>query len=250
MRRLVSIEFRKMRRQRLPLLAGVLMCAVVALSSVGLFSAGVRARFDDPANLPWAGLLLNHAFMAAMTAPLFTAILASRLTDIEHSGGGWMMAAGSGIGSGSLCRAKVVALTCVVVPVVAAQTVLLFLAGRLAGIDRSLEWGHWLGYAGLLVAVEIAFCALHVCLAARVDNQLVGIGLGLLGSFLAVFCLLLPRAVSLVIPWGYFAAIAPVAQQGRTIVYATPPLAWIAGFLMACAVVFTAATRRFDRIGG
>lgn len=250
MRRLIGVEFRKMRRQRFPLLAGVLMCVVVALSSVTLFSAGARARFDDPTALPWAGLLLNYAFMSAMTAPLFTAILASRLTDIEHAGGGWMLAAGSGVGAGSMCRAKLVALTCAVVPVVTTQTALLLAAGRLAGIRRDVEWGHWLGYTALLMLMEIAFCALHVCLAAKVDNQLVGIGAGLLGSFLAVFCLLLPRTVSLLIPWGYFAAIAPVAQQGRSIVYATPPLPWITVFLALCAGLFTVSTRRFNTIGG
>jgi len=249
MKTLIILEFAKMRRQHLPLLAAGLLTVVVALSSMSLFVDENRSKFTDPQALPWAGLLLNYVFMSAMVAPLFTAIIASRVTEIEHSGNGWMMAAGSGIGSGKLCHAKLIALSLIIFPLAFIQSALLLCIGHIAGIARPIDWGPWLTYSFLLVFVEVAFCALHLCLSTHVENQLVGIGCGLLGSFIAVFCLLLPRAISLFIPWGYFAAIAPVGTEGSSVVYSNVPWLCIVFFLFVSGAIFMRVTQNFDRRG-
>ncbi|MFV0453089.1 MAG: hypothetical protein ACK5LS_12775 [Propioniciclava sp.] len=50
---------------------------------------------------------------------------------------------------------------------------------------------------------NLAFLALHVWLAAVVDNQLVSVVAGMLGGFLAVFGLLIPFTAGRFLPWGY-----------------------------------------------
>ena len=96
MRNNIWLEFRKMRRlHTLPLLIG-LIAAVAALSSASLFSGRTHEMFDNPAAHPWASLLLSYTMMAAMTSPILVAVLASRQTDIEHSGVGWTLAATAG----------------------------------------------------------------------------------------------------------------------------------------------------------
>lgn len=139
MKNLVVLEFAKMRRQHLPLLGVCLLLVVVTLSSMGLFVEANRSKFTDPDAFPWAGLLLNYVFMSALVAPLFTAIFASRVTEIEHSGNGWMLAAGTGVGVGTLCRAKLIVLSVIVIPSVFIQSFLLLCIGNLAGITRPLE---------------------------------------------------------------------------------------------------------------
>ncbi|MEV0732915.1 ABC transporter permease [Polymorphospora sp. NPDC050346] len=248
MRRAVTLEFRKMRRLRTGLVTAILVVAVAALSSASLFSGCTRDTFDDPSAAPWAALLLTYTLMAAMTSPILTAVLASRQTDIEHSGVGWTLASTAGYTPGTLCRAKLAALSLVLLPGVIGQTLLVIGAGMLAGIRVPLDPGPWIGYTALLFLLDIAFLALHIWLASIVENQLVSVGVGMLGAFLAVFTLLMPGVISRIIPWGYYAMISHAGQQGGNVDYITPPYAWIAGFLILVGVVFAVVTRRLDRI--
>ncbi len=246
--RAVRLEFRKLRRLRtLPILI-VLVVAVAGLSAMTLFSGSARDAFDDPAELPWARLLLTYTMMAAMTSPILTAVLASRQTEIEHSGAGWLLAGSAGCSPGVLCRAKLIALSLLLLPAVAVQTLLVIGLGAFAGIRVPLEVGPWLGYTGLLFLLDVAFLALHIWLAATVENQLVSVGVGMLGAFLAVFSLLMPGLVSRFIPWGYYAMIAHVGQQDGGVAYLTPSYPWIAGFLVLVAAAFALATQRLDRL--
>ena len=248
MRRAIRLEFRKMRRLRTFLITAILVLAVAGLSSFSLFAGSTQESFNDPDAMPWAGLMVTYTLMAAMTSPILAAVLASRQTDIEHSGVGWTLASTAGYSPGVLCRAKLVALSTVLLPAVVVQSLLVIGMGLFAGIRVPLDPGSWVLYTGLLFLIDVAFLALHIWLAAVVENQLVSVGVGMLGAFLGVFTLLTSTAVARVIPWGYYAMISPIGQQGERLVYLTPPFGWIAGFLILVGIVFAVATRRLDRI--
>ena len=85
-------------------------------------------------------------------------------------------------------------------------------------------------------------------LAAVVENQLVGVGVGLIGSFIGVYMLLAPASVARLVPWGYYAVISCARMEGATARYTAPAPGWVAGFLVLSAVLFAVATRRLDRI--
>lgn len=247
-RHALRLEFHKMRRLRTAPITAAMVVAVAALSvAFGLYAGGAQQTLDDPSAHPWEGLLLSYTTMAAMTSPILAAVLASRQTDIEHTGSGWILAATAGRPSGALCRAKLAVLAIVLLPAVAVQTLLVLVAGVLVGIIVPLDMSPWLGYSLLLFLVDAAFCALHIWLAASVENQLVSVGVGMLGAFLAVFSLLIPADVGRLIPWGYYAVISHASQIGGDAAYVVPPYGWVAGFLILVGVVFAVATRRLDR---
>lgn len=248
MKRAVALEFLKMRRLRVILIALVLIVAVAALSSASLFSGSTREAFSGPTAVPWATLLLTYTFMAAMTSPILAAVLASRQTDIENTGSGWTLASTAGYTPGMLCRAKLAALAVILFPTVTLQTLLVIGAGTLAGIRVPVDIAPWVGYTVGLLLVDIAFCALHIWLAAKVENQLISVGIGMLGAFIGVFALLMPGWLTRLIPWGYFAMISQVTTSGRDVVYSAPAYGWITGFLIIVGIAFVVATRRLDRI--
>jgi lantibiotic transport system permease protein len=247
-RRAVALEFRKMRRLRTLPIVLVMVVAVAALSSASLFAGSTRATFDDPAAHPWAGLLLSYTLVAAMTSPILAAVLASRQTDIEHAGVGWTLASTAGLTPGTLCRAKLAALSAVLLPAVLIQTLLVVGVGMLAGIRVPLDAGPWIGYALLLMPVDVALVAVHIWLAATVENQLVSVGIGMLGAFLAVFTLFAPAAAFWIVPWGAYAMISHAAQAAGEVGYVTPPYPWVLGFLALVGVAFSLGTRRFARL--
>ena len=248
----VRVEILKMRRLRVLLVTALLVIASVALSSTNLFSQSTIKSFADPAAKPWAMLLLNTAFFNAMTGAVFAAVLASRQTDIEHSGAGWNLAATSGLTPGALCRVKLAALTLLIVPATIAQSAVLIVVARSMGLSLPLDAGPWVVYTLLLALVDTAMCAYHLWLAAVVENQLVVMSAGLLGGFIGVYMLLSPPMLARLLPWGYYAVITPAKVSmvdGHGVhEYVQVPMGWIVGFLVLTAVIFTAATRRLDRI--
>ena len=248
----VRVEILKMRRLRVLLVTALLVIASVALSSTNLFSQSTIKSFADPAAKPWAMLLLNTAFFNAMTGAVFAAVLASRQTDIEHSGAGWNLAATSGLTPGALCRVKLAALTLLIVPATIAQSAVLIVVARSMGLSLPLDAGPWVVYTLLLALVNTAMCAYHLWLAAVVENQLVVMSAGLLGGFIGVYMMLAPPALARLLPWGYYAAITPakvsMVDGHGAYEYVQVPMGWVVGFLVLTAVIFTAATRRLDRI--
>ncbi len=243
----VNLELRKARRLRVVVVCAVMVAAVVALTCANLMSDSAREGFGDPAAQPWESLLMSYVMTAAMTSPLLVAVLASRQVDIEHQGRGWTLSQVAGFGPGRLCRAKVAVLGGLLAVAVAVQTALVVAAGLAAGITVPLSPGTWVQYAAGLLLVDLAMLCLHVLLAARVENQLVGMALGLLGSFCGVFSLLMPPALAYALPWGYYAVVSPLGTGEDGFVAVTPGYGWLAAFLVLVAALFAVASHRFDR---
>lgn len=248
----VGLELAKARRLRLPLIAAALVLVALGLSLP--IGSSARAALTGPDD-PWPQLLLGTSIAAALVSPLLTAVLASRLTDVEHTGGGWTMAAASGLAPGRLCRAKTIALVGPLTAVVALQVGGVLLASRALGATAPVSAAHWGGYAACLLAVDTVSCGWHVLLAARVENQIVTVGVGFLGSFISLFCLLMPPWLCRLVPWGYWALITPAAQDGAgtrggavLASYTTPPVGWVLGFLILAGAALVAFTARLDRI--
>ena len=248
----VGIEVLKMRRLRVLLVTAILITVSILMSALQLGSMAKHGQLSDPGAQPWAALLSSMTFDNAMIQPLFVAILASRQTDIEHTGAGWNLAATSGLTPGALCRVKLAALTLLIVPATIAQSAVLIIVARVMGLSLPLDVGPWVAYTLLLALVNIAMCAYHLWLATVVENQLVVMSVGLLGCFIGVYMLLAPPLLARLLPWGYYAVISPVKMSmvdGHAVIeYITAPMLWVIGFLALTALLFTAATRRLDRI--
>ena len=248
----VGVEILKMRRLRTPLITALIVGTSVALCSMSLFSASFTESSHDPHAMPWARLLLMTCFYNGMIGPIFVCVLASRQTDIEHTGSGWNLAATSGLTPGTLCRVKLTALSLLIVPAVTVQSLGIIMLARFRGLSVALDVGPWVTYTLLLALVNTAMCAYHLWLAAVVENQLVVMSVGLLGGFIGIYMLLSPPALARLLPWGYYAIITPakvsMVDSHAAYEYLQVPMGWVAGFLVLTAVIFTVATRRLDRI--
>mgnify|MGYP000843703305 FL=1 len=248
----VGIEVLKMRRLRVLLVTAILITVSILMSTLQLASMSRHGQLSDPSAQPWESLLLSTAFYNPMIQPIFVAVLASRQTDIEHTGAGWNLAATSGLTPGALCRVKLAALTLLIVPASIAQSAVLIVIARVMGLSLPLDVGPWVAYTLLLALVNTAMCAYHLWLATVVENQLVVMSVGLLGGFISVYMVLAPPLLARMLPWGYYAVISPAKMSmvdGHAVIeYITPPMLWVIGFLALTALLFTVATRRLDRI--
>ncbi|WP_432512833.1 ABC transporter permease [Kineococcus sp. SYSU DK001] len=246
-RRAVGNEFAKMRRLRVAPVTALMVLGVVVLSCVELVSPTFADAAADPQGRAWERLLLGMSTAIPLVSPVLIAVLASRQVDVEHQGRGWMLSHGAGLAPGRLCRAKLLANGSVLAAATGVQSVLVAATGFAVGIAAPFPVALWLAYSGCVLAVNLVLLALHLLLAARWENQLIGTGLGLLGVFLAVIGSGAPRALAHLTPWGYYALSAPVDYRDAVLVDVAPSYGGVAALTVAAAAAFALLTARLDR---
>lgn len=242
--RAVANEFAKMRHLKVGLIAVIMVLGVLGLS---LFAVVSSPDFDPATPQAWNALLAGISLGIPLLSPLLLAVLASRQTDIEHQGNGWLLQSTFGITPGGVCRAKLAALGVIVAAVTLGTSLIVLAFGKLlAGILPPAPLGHWAGFTLCMLVVNLAVLALHILLSAKVENQLVALGIGVLGCILAVFSQGLPVAAAHVTPWGYYALARAAGYEGDAI--QALPIAYpsIAVLAVVVAVLFTVSTVRFD----
>ena len=245
----IRLEMMKMRRLHVMPLTLVLLAAAIPIVALSLFAPGAVSRLNDPHALPWGQPLLNLAFANALIHPILVAVLASRQTDIEHSSGGWLLNATTGRTPGMLCRMKFFALMAVVTPATLVQTGAVVELGWVAGVRVPLDVPMWSWYVISLVLIDAVLLAFHIWLSAFRENQLVSVGIGLVGGFIALYMFLMP-AVARLVPWGYYAMITPVTMAAGSdgLIPVLPPWPWLAGLVVIGAAAFVWCTKRLDRV--
>lgn len=172
----------------------------------------------------------------------------SRLVDIEHQGSGWLLQSTTSVMPGAVCRAKVAALGIVVSISTVATGVLTLLLGKvLVCITAPAPIGRFFSFTICMLIVNLAILTLHVLLSAKVDNQLVGLGIGAFGCVAAVFSQGLPAAAAHLTPWGYYALAKAADYQGDGFSPQAISVPSIAALAVIVGTVFLIMTHHFDR---
>lgn len=237
-------EFAKMRHLRVGVVAAVVVAAVAGLS---LMTAFTSPDFREPAGRSWLLLLAGMSLAVPLVCPVLLAVLASRQTDIEHQSNGWLSSASCGLPPGRLCRTKVLALGLVASGSTIAAVLLVVAAGSTIGMRDALPVGLVVGFTACVLVVNLVLLALHVVLSAFVDNQLVGLGVGVLGTLVAVFSAGWPAWAAGLTPWGHYSLARAADYAGGDLVALSPSYAALASLGLLAAVAFALTTRRLDR---
>ncbi|MGJ0184973.1 ABC transporter permease [Corynebacterium glyciniphilum] len=244
----VANEFAKMRHLRIGLLVALLLIGVVGMVVFYSLGSGIGGMLADPDDTAWKTLLAALGTAASLISPVLLAVVASRQVEIEHVGNGWLSSSTSGLSPGQMCRAKLFALGIPVAVTTIAWGVLLVGFGRVLGITASVPTDRWAGYILSLLVINLAVLAFHVLLSAKVENQIVCIGIGVVGIFIAYFGSVLPPWLSHFIPWGYYSLTTPADYVGTdAMAYLNLPYVSIGGLFVVGTTLFVLFTHRFDR---
>ncbi|NYI72604.1 hypothetical protein GGQ54_003164 [Naumannella cuiyingiana] len=240
-------ELAKLRHLRIGMLAAVL---VVAQAGVVMLTTVSSAEFTDPATRDWTVVLAGLSRSAPLLCPLLIAVIASRLIDIEHRGNGWLMNQTSGTAPGALCRAKLIIGASILTCVAIATNLAILGLGRLAGIRTAVPAGLWAGYAACALLINIVVLAGHLLLAAKIGNQLVTLGIGLVGTVIGVFATGLPVWFAHATPWGYYSLAEAARYQDGHLIIRTPDYLGVLVMFVVAAALFGLLTNAFDRREG
>ncbi|MEL4358472.1 MULTISPECIES: ABC transporter permease [unclassified Luteococcus] len=242
----IANEIAKMRHLRIGLVAGLYVLAVSGIACFQSFGSSITKHLADPDGAPWKILLSGMSMALAMISPVLLAVLASRQVEMEHTGNGWLLSATSGVTPGRLCRAKFLVLGAITVVAIALQSLLVAGFGLLLGATSPFPASHWLGYTASIMVISLAVLAFQILLSAHVENQLVALGVGIVGIFLAIFGVILPTWVAHLTPWSYYSMTTPADYVGTDLRYFELPYPSIAALAVVGTAVFAFITARFD----
>lgn len=240
----VRNEFAKLRRLHIGLIAALMIAAIFGLTFVGAMSTAVES---DSTAVSWALPLASLSLAFPIVSPLLIAVFASRTTEMEHQGNGWLLNRTTGIETGLLIRAKLVSSGFVVALSTGAASIAAVFLGALLSIAEPFPAGLWFGYTAAVVTTNLVVLAVHLVVSARVDNQLVALGLGILGTVVAICASGFPSLLAHLTPWGYYSLASAADYRGEQVVTLTPSYVSILALGIVGAAVFSLATARFDR---
>ncbi|MDN5658596.1 ABC transporter permease [Brevibacterium sandarakinum] len=243
----IGNEFAKMRHLWIGPIAVVLPLGIAGVTAFRALASGMLGQLDDPDGFGWKILLAGLGLALSLISPLVIAVLSSRLVEIEHAGNGWMLSSTSGATPGRLCRAKFASLGLIIVAATVLQSLILITAGWGIGISSAFPAAHWTAFTVAAVTINLSVLAFHIVLSAKVENQIVCLGVAVIGVFIAVFAPALPGWLQFVTPWGYYELASAAAYVGTDLVYLDIPLLAILVLAVVSAGAFALITARFDR---
>ncbi|WP_256990979.1 ABC transporter permease [Rhodococcus sp. 06-235-1A] len=237
-------EFAKLRHLHIGAIAALLVAAIVGLTIVGTLTA---ATSGDSTSVSWALPLAGLSLAVPIASPLLIAVIASRTVEVEHQSNGWLLNQTTGADRGALVRAKLVSTGLVVGGATLVASAAGVFLGAAIGVTQPLPAGLWLGYTAAAVTANLVILALHLLISARVDNQLVALGIGIVGTVVAICASGFPTWAAHLTPWGFYSLAAAADYRGEQVVTLNPPYVSIAALGVVGAVLFWLMTVRLDR---
>lgn len=244
----VRSEFAKMRRLRIAPLLATMTIGIILLTSRELASPGFFEQIADPSGDAWNRLLASFSFAVPLVSPIFVAVVASRQVDVEHQGKGWLLWHTTGIARGRLCQTKLISIGALLVGATVVQSISVVGIGRLAGITAELPVTRWMLYTGAVIVVNLVLLGLHILLSAVLENQLIGLGVSVIGVFIAASAPGMPAWLAHLTPWGYYSLATPAKYVESNLVAVEPATGSVAALFVIGIFGFALAARRLDHL--
>ena len=190
----------------------------------------------------YSGLLYAVPVMNTVVMPLGTAVLASRLWDLESKGNSCRMLLTLQSRRALFLGKTVIALLQILL-IGVIECAGIPALGKHFGFTELLDWGQllWLAVSTLTVNTMLFF--LWLFLSIRFDNQVPTLAAGMVGSLSGLFAAFMPSLVSYFLPWGYYIPLSTIRmdwnRETRIVrYYPVPYPVWLLSLTATFGVLF------------
>ena len=234
--RTLYAELKKSRRRH-NLLVAVCISLFVLLWATQTGGTGEGRLEQGYSGLFYAVPVMNNVVM-----PLGTAVLASRLWDLETKGYNCrMLLTLQSRGTLFLGKSVVALLQILLIGVI--ESVGIPALGKHFGYTEALDWGQFWWLAISTFAVNLMLFFLWLLLSIRFDNQVPTLAAGMVGSLSGLFAAFMPTMVSYFMPWGYYIPLGSIRmdwnRETRIVRYCPSPYpVWLLILTAAFGVLF------------
>lgn len=200
------LEFYKLRRKRLALMIALFLAVELAWAYMSLSMSIAR----NPDNAGWPAALLLVASMNGLFLPILSAVIVSRICDMEHKGQTWKLLMAASVRRSRIYAAKYAAACLLLASAVALQTAGIAAIGLASGFREAVPLMLLIRLAAGTLLTTAAVVALQQWVSLAVKNQAFSLALGMLGSFVGLTAMLFPAPVRLWFIWSYYMDLSPV----------------------------------------
>jgi hypothetical protein len=187
----------------------------------------------------WMYILYQFPLLNSVMMPVAAAVVASRLSDVEHKGQTFRLLE-TVMPAGRLFTAKFLCGAVFLLAAVALQVAVMVIAGHVKGFAGGAPVLMLAYYFLFTAGVSLTILLLQQILSLLFVNQMVPLSVGLIGGFIGFFLLYFPQNLGKFILWGYYGVLMFVGMDWdpatRISSFYWVPVDWT-GFL-ALAVMF------------
>lgn len=218
----LSLEYYKIRRKRIWVMLSLFLAAEMIWASMSMSISISRSA----ANASWEALIFSIASMNGLFLPIISAIVVSRICDMEHKGNTWKMLMTTNIGRNHVYTAKYICANSLILYGILAQAVFIVGFGLSKNISGPLPFSLLVQFVIGTLLTTLAITALQQWLSLTVRNQAFALCLGMLGGFIGTTSGLFPAGVRHLFIWSYYMDLNPV-----TYIYSTTSGTYVSGML-------------------
>lgn len=225
---ILGLEYFKIRRKKIWTM--ILLFLVVEM--LWAFLSISRSIAGNPDHAVWESVFFSISSMNGLFMPIISAIVVSRICDMEHRGATWKMLVATNVGRSRLYAVKYICSNSLLLYGILAQAALMIVFGLIKDFPGAPPIELLIRFMGGSLLTTLAVTALQQWISMAIKNQAFALCLGMLGGFIGMTAGLFPDAVRHIFIWSYYLDLSPV-----TYLYAEPSGSYMAQLVSPGIVV-------------
>ncbi|GGG88512.1 ABC transporter permease [Paenibacillus radicis (ex Gao et al. 2016)] len=207
--KMIGLEFFKLRRKRLFLMISLFLCVELAWA----FMASSMSMSRNPDNAGWEVLIMLLASMNGLFLPIISAVVASRICDMEYKGSTWKLLMAASVKRSHIYAAKYSCACILMLFAILLQFLAMLGFGVMHGFEPSIPFVLLIRFWGGTMITTMVIIALQQWISLAVKNQAFGLCLGMIGGFIGITVDFFPAVVRRLFIWSYYTGLSPVASH-------------------------------------
>lgn len=222
--KVIALEFFKLRRRHLLLMTMLFLSAEVSWAFISVSKSFSR----NPDSAGWEGIIMTLSAMNGLFLPILSAIVVSRICDMEHKGDTWRLLLALSVKRHSLYAAKYVCASALLLTAVLLQTLAIVGIGFANGLEPPIPYALMLQFFGGTMLTNLVILALQQWVSLAVKNQAIALCLGMIGGFFGMTADLFPAFVRRLLIWSNYKELSPVTfhYANDTMQFVTRNIGW------------------------
>ncbi|OXS26141.1 MAG: hypothetical protein BI182_11955 [Acetobacterium sp. MES1] len=195
---------------------------VAIMMAVQLLWAGWAISNKDANDLAqgWLFFLYQFPMLNCIIMPVIAAVVASRLSDVEHKGQTFKLLE-TIIPTKRIFAAKFIWGSIYMLGAALGQLAIMIGMGVVLHFGGPVPWGALVGYLLFTLMVSLTIYVFQQGVSMLVANQMVSMTLGLIGGFIGLFSMFFPQGFQKLVLWSYYGVLMQVGMNWDPITRAT-----------------------------
>ena len=172
-----------------------------------------QSMVPDPSAPAWENLIVGPAAMNGLFFPILSAVLASRICDIEHRGNTWKLLECNNQSRNSIWLCKFTIVAVFMLAAIFLQGIIIVAYGRSAGIVQVLPVKTLIEFLLGTTMVTFVIVTIQIFFSLICFNQLIPMSICIIGALIGFISALLPAGIRNILIWGNYAELMVLGQD-------------------------------------